>query len=474
MSSLFDTLTIARSGVLTQQDRLSVISNNIANVDTPGYHRQRAVLGTNPPNDPNLYTSRLYELGTGVRMLDVSRAYNDMRESVYLGQNSSAAMHQQVADALPDLQALLQSSEDGSLGTTLQNFWSAWQDVANNPDNLTMRNVLLEQAGTLTEQFNVLAQRFSDYRAAIADDSSGAITGVAVDTVNDINDLATRIQDLNIRIGNAAGSGTSVNDMLDRRDQLIRELSGKANITVTADKTISIDGQVLVSGDGVTLNTLEVSGANPIALTLGGVGVNVTGGTLGGWIQVANITDTLRTDLDGLANELISQINSIHTAGYDLDGNAGVEFFTGVGADGIQVNPALYNPVNPMLNEPRLIAAATTLHAPGEPNAGDGSNALAIADLSTTKLAALGNQTFNNYYTEMVSTLGAALSSETAFAEDGQAILDSLDNSIQGETGVNLDEEMIEMISAQRAYEAAARLVTTIDDMLDVLINRTG
>ena len=112
MSSLFDALTIARSGVLTQQDRLSVISNNIANVDTQGYHRQRAALGTNPPNDPNLYTSRPYELGTGVHMMNVTRAYNDMREGVYLGQNSSFALHTQLADSLSDLQALLQGDED--------------------------------------------------------------------------------------------------------------------------------------------------------------------------------------------------------------------------------------------------------------------------------------------------------------------------------------------------------------------------
>ena len=474
MSSLFDALTIARSGVLTQQDRLSVISNNIANVDTPGYHRQRAALGTNPSNDTNLYTSRPYELGTGVQMMNVTRAYNEMREGVYLGQNSSYALHTQLSDSLSDLQALLQDDESTSLGASLQNFWAAWQDVSNNPDNLTMRNVLLERAGTLAKRFNIAATRFDEYRAAIADNSGGAITGSVPDAVQTVNDLATRIQDLNARIARSSGLGSLANNLADRRDALIRELSGKISITLAADKTISIEGQVLVSGDGSIRNTLTIAGTDPIELTLDGATLHATGGSIGGWVQVANITDTLRSDLDSFANELAAQINDLHTTGFDLDGNLGMDFFTGSGADGIQVNPILYNPVNPLLNQPRRVAAASTLHGSGTPNAGDGSIALAIADLANNQIAALGNQTFNNYSTEWVTRLATSLQSEQDLAADGKAVVDSLDNAIQGETGVNLDEEMMEMISAQRAYQASAKLLTTINDMLDTLIHRTG
>jgi flagellar hook-associated protein 1 len=474
MSSLFDALTIARSGVLTQQDRLSVISNNIANVDTDGYHRQRADLGTNPPNDTNLYSTRAYELGTGVHMIDVTRAFDDMREGVYLGQNSSLAMHTQLADSLSDLQAMLQGDEGSSLGTCLNNFWAAWQDVANNADNLTMRNVLLERAGTLAERFNIVAERFDEYRAAIADNSGGALTGSVPDAVETVNDLATRIQDLNERIARASGSGSSVNDMADRRDALIRQLSGKISMTLAADKTISIDGQVLVSGDGSVCNTLTVTGTDPVELTLNGAIIHPSGGSIGGWVQVADIIDTLRTNLDSFANELVTQINTLHTTGYDLDGNQGEDFFTGSGAADIQVNSTLYNPANPLLNQPRLVAAALTRNGPGEPNTGDGSAALTIADLADDKIAALDNQTFNNYSTELVGTLAASIESEQATVDDGKAVVNALDNAIQSETGVSLDEEMMEMISAQRAYQAAARLLTTIDDMIQTLINQTG
>ena len=472
MASLNDSLTIGRSGVLTHQERLAIISHNIANVNTPGYHRQTAVLGTNPPNQPGLYSSRAYELGTGVRVLDVTRAYNEMREAVYLSQNSASAMHSQLASALPDLQALVNSNGDASLSTCLRDFWAAWQDVSNNPDSLTMRNVLLERAGTLTERFNIVSARLDEYRTAIARDAGGTPEGALPDAVAEVNSLATRIQNLNARIQVASGTGINANDLEDQRNLLIRELSGKVNITVAADKTITIDTRVLVSGDGVTRNDLTVTGTDPIELTLDGVVISVTGGEVAGWTQLAAITDSLGTGIDTMADELSTQINLLHTAGYDLNATLGVDFFTGAGAAGITVNSALYNPANPLLNQPRLIAAAATIYGPGMPNTGDGAMALAIADLSQVRLPALGDQTLADYFTGVVGTLAASINSEEDLTADGQAVLDTLNNAIQGETGVSLDEEMIDMLACQRAYQASARLVTTIDEMLDTLINQ--
>ena len=242
---------------------------------------------------------------------------------------------------------------------------------------------------------------------------------------------------------------------------------------MAADKTISIDGQILVSGDGSVRNTLAVTGTTPVELSLNGATIQATGGFLGGCVQTVNIIDTLQTKLDLFADELAAQVNTLHTTGYDLDGNVGVAFFTGSGALDIRVNSTLYNPTNPLLNQPRLIAAARTLHNTGEPNEGDGVIALSIADLASRKITALGNQTFNNYSTELVTALASSIESEENMVDDGKVVVDSLDNAIQGETGVSLDEEMIEMISAQRAYQASARMITTINEMLDTLINRT-
>ena len=477
MASLTDILTIARSGVLTHQERLAIISHNIANVDTEGYTRQKAVLGTNPPNQPTRYSTRNYDVGTGVRIEDVVRAYSGMKEGTLLTQLSDYNLHSQLANALPELEALIQGDGDASLATCLQEFWTAWQDVATNPDNIAMRNVLLEKSGALADQFNELATRLDNYRSGIVDGAGPDFSGIVPDMADEINTLASQIQSLNQKIAIATNQGVNSNDLMDQRDTLIRSLAEKTNISVAADKTITIDGQILVSGDGSIRNDLTVNSTNPITLSLDGVDVSITSGELGGWLQTTAIVDTLRTDLDAMANEVATQVNALHTTGYDLDGNLGVDFFTGTGADGIAVNTLLYDATNPLLNNPRLVAAAATVYdagPPAIPNTGDGAIALAIADLCDADLAALNDLTFNEYYTNLLSTLGTDINTEQALADNGESVINTLLNAIQSESGVSLDEEMIDMISAQRAFQASSRVVTTVDDMLDVVINRMG
>jgi flagellar hook-associated protein 1 FlgK len=479
MASLNDTLAIARSGVLTHQTRLAVIGHNIANVDTPGYHRQKVLLGTNPPLSSNQYDARRYDIGTGVRVLDIVRAYDDTKERMLLDQNSASELHSQLNSLLPDLEAMLQVDSDGGLAQQLQQFWAAWQDVATHPENLSMRNVLLERSGALADTFNNLSTNITDYRNNLADGAGTALdpfSGSVTTLVGEINDLATQIQNLNAQITRAERTGMERSDLLDRRDALVLELSGKVNITLEADQTIRIDGDVLVSGDGTTRNTLTQVATSPavtVSLDGGATTLAISGGTLGAAIQTAGITDTLIANLDTMAGRLITAVNTLHAAGYNLDGNTGVNFFTGTGAASIAVNPTLYNPINPLLNNPRGVAAAATLNSavPLIPNTGDGAQALAIADLGTTVQSVLANQTFGDFFTGLASALGSSIASEQALADDSAAVVDMLTNYVQSASGVNLDEEMVEMIAAQRAYEASAKVVVTVDEMMGTVID---
>jgi flagellar hook-associated protein 1 FlgK len=150
-----------------------------------------------------------------------------------------------------------------------------------------------------------------------------------------------------------------------------------------------------------------------------------------------------------------------------------VDFFTGTGADNIQVSSALYNSANPLLSHPELVAASTTLTpgTPPTPNVGDGTNALAIADLANSNLPDLSNQTFAGYFTNMTTDLGAQAQSATEVSDDNTTALNAYQTAIQGTDGVNLDEELLDMMSAQRAFEAASKVATTTDSMLNTLIN---
>jgi flagellar hook-associated protein 1 FlgK len=359
----------------------------------------------------------------------------------------------------------------------MNQFWGSWQDLANNADDLAFRQVVIEQAGTLTDQLNYMSTRLSSFRTNIADGGVGPnFSGALPRTVEDINDIAERIADLNQRILVSEGHNVNANDLKDTRDLLVRELSGLVDITVADDGTITIDGQLLVSADGATVNDLMIMDAdsNPIQLSLDGAAVNVNGGQLAGWIEAATYTEYMMDQIDTLAGTLISEVNAIHMSGYDLDGNDGLEFFTGTTAGDIAVNSLIHDPSNPALDNPRLIAAANTLHDMGPPripNVGDGANALEIADLSYAGLAALNDQTFTEFYASLVGDLGTTVANAEAMANDGVDVINMLKNAIQAESGVNLDEELIEMMQAQRAYQASARVITTVDELLQTVLN---
>ncbi|MDD2236149.1 MAG: flagellar hook-associated protein FlgK [Kiritimatiellae bacterium] len=477
MSSLSDITTVARSGVLAQQENLNVIAHNITNVNTKGYHRQSAVLTTNPANMPNISTTIPYSQGTGVTVSDVLREYDLLRERALLDERSGAAKDEFLANQLPDLESILLTDTENGLAQTLTQFWTAWQDVAAYPDNITMRNVALEKGAQLASVLNKAAGSLQNYRDGIASGISPNITGSVADEVNSLNTMTAELQNLNRKITLYENSRVSTADLEDRRDLLVADIAKQAEIAVDADYNISIDGQLLLSADGLTRNTLNITTADPLTFDVNGAAVNIEQGVIGGWNELTGYIESLGDNLDTLAAELITQVNALHTSGYDLDGNLGLDFFTGGTASDISVNAALYNAGNPLLNNPRLIAAAQTLYDPGGPNegpnTGDGAVALAIADLSGDALAALGNQSFNQYYTQLTTNLGTQIGTFESLAESGASTIAALENAIQSESGVSLDEELIHMITAQRAYQAASKLLSESNTMFDVLMSIT-
>ena len=477
MSSLADITTVARSGILAQQESLNVIAHNITNINTKGYHRQTAVLGTNPANMPNISTTIPYSQGTGVTVQDVMREYDLLRERARLDEQSETSQNEFLANQLPDLESIMLTDTENGLAKTLTQFWTAWQDVASYPDNITMRGVALEKGAQLASVLNKATSSLQSYRDAIATGTPPNVTGSVADEVDSVNTMTEELQNLNRKITLYQDTRVSTSDMEDRRDLLVNELAKLADVKVDSDYNITLDGQTLVSSDGLTRNPLAITSSDPLTFDVAGVPVAIDGGIIGGWSTMADYTESLTGNLDTLAAELISQVNTLHTSGYDLDGNPGQDFFTGSTAGDIAVNPALYNVGNPLLNNPRLIAAAGSLYDPGGPNegpnTGDGSVALAIADLSGAALAGLGDQSFNEYYTQLGTNLGTQIQTYEALAEDGAAVISSLESAIQSESGVNLDEELISMITAQRAYQAASNLLSQTNTMFDVLMSIT-
>jgi flagellar hook-associated protein 1 FlgK len=479
-------MVIARSAILAHQDRLAVISHNIANVNTPGYHRQRALLETNPPIQSTMLETRRYDVGTGVRVADVVRVYDRMKEMLLLDEQSSAASHGASRDALQVLESIVGGAGEAALGTQMDRFWSAWQDLANHSDDLAYRGVLVERAVAMTDSLREARGRIANFRNELAGgDAVSGFTGLLATDVDAVNSIAANIQSVNQRLSltlSMFGSG----DLRDQRDQLISELGKQIDIAVDTAGNVTVDGQLLVSADGLTLNALSITDVSAgVQLELDGAAVTATGGRIGAWTAVLGIADSAAQGLDVFAAELIAQVNAVHNSdlsttgdAYDLDGNRStIDFFTGTSATDIAINTAICDPADPLDRHPERIAAAATRFSAGPPpvpNAGDGAKALEIADLASVRRATLANQTFGGFLAAQAAAVGAQLQEETALAGDGDLIVQMLTDAVQGESGVNLDEEMVEMLTAQRAYESAARLFSTLDELMNTIINGLG
>lgn len=453
-----------------------MVSDNIANVHTPGYHRKRVALATNPAIDPTMTEIRKYDRGAGVTVAGVIRSFNAMKEGLLLEQTGYAGYYEAQAQGLGQLEALLAPDADAaSLADSMHKFWNAWQDVAVHPDTLAFRSVLIEQGAALADQFRTLDNRLDNFRSQIVAGAAAPYAGLMPGEVERINTMLTQLEDLNYRISYSL-SHFQPNNLLDKRTELLRELSEALDIVVDADYNVTLDGQTLVSGDGSVRNELvltDIAAATEPAVRfeVDGVAVAVNGGRLGGWANVVDTADSLRAMLDTLAREMMNAVNAVHNGpdAYDLDGNPSVlDFFAGTGAADMTVHPLLRDASNPINNNPRAIAAADA------PSPGNGAKALEIAGLAHVRLAGLNELTFLEYFTGAMGSLGARVENAGQMAQDSAAVVGMLRDAIQAETGVNLDEELIELVSAQRAYQAAVRLFTMIDDMLETLIFRMG
>lgn len=472
--------TIARSAILSHQHRMSVTANNIANIDTPGYTRRITQLATTPETPPSIQDVREYSKGTGVMVADIVRAQSGLIRNLLCTQAGDTAGHQTRADALGHLEALIGSN---GLEDSLNAFWNAWADVANQADNVAARNVVIQRGVDLASHLNSLNGHLVRFEGQVLAGVPGSYTGQLAVTVNRFNELTAQLQDLNTRITYSL-SGNPAMALMDRRDQLMLELCEMANITIGPDYSVSLDGQLLVSANGAERHELEISAAGPpVAFEVDGNAVQITSGRISGWADVYDIAGGMRDRLDMLAAELMDAINDIYNSDRNLDGDTfdlrgervDWDFFVGTDAASIAVNTILYDPADPLNNDPWSLGAAATRYddgPPPSPNVSDGARALQIAALASSPQAALNGQTLGGFHTTGLSLLGGMVASERRLADDGAAIIGSLKDALQAEVGVNMDEELMDMLMAQRAFQAASRLLQAIDELMVTIIQR--
>jgi len=443
--STFMGLETTLRGILAQQLAINVTGHNISNANTVGYSRQSAVLSpTDPYSEPGVSRPpQAGQLGTGVDVASYNRIRDGFLDIQYRAQAMKQGLSTATQDGLSQVQDALAEPSDHGLNALLQKYWSSWQDVSNSPENMATRQSLAQNAAGLADGFNALASQLSTIQSQTGQN--------VLSTVDQVNSIGGQIAQLNDAIMKDTVTGDHPNDLLDKRDLLIDQLSQLGNVTVTA----TTYGQVDISIGGASL----VSGATAATLAESNM-TSLTSGKLAGLITLRDTTiPGYQSQLDTLASTLITATNTQHAAGFDLNGTAGGAFFTGTSASTIAINPLL-------ISNPALIAAS------GNGKVGNADNALALANIRNQAL--IGASTIDTAYSQLVTQIGSDTQQAQRDSDTANLLTGSIDDRRQSVSGVSLDEEMTNLVKFQRGYQASARAMSAMDEMIDQLISRTG
>lgn len=460
MPGLFQTLEVGKRALMGSQVTLQTIGHNIANVNTPGYSRQRVDLLSTPPE-----VTSIGSIGTGISVGDINHIRDLFLGDQYRQENKSLGQWSYKEKILSQLEGLVGEPNDNSLSDLLNGFWDAWSDLSTDPTSTSNRVALIEKARLLTNGFNQLADQLNNLRDSV-DQELDQYTG-------EINRLASQIASLNQQIKIQELGGKHANDLRDTRDQLIDNLSSLIDVNSREEANgmavVSIGAMAIVDGTKtIPIGTKVVNdgGVMKHDLVWQGTDIGITNlkGEVKGLLEVREeIIPGYLKQLDDLSASLVKEVNAVHQTGYGLDGSTGTNFF-----DTKYVNAANLKINDEIVNSPGKIAAS----ASGE--VGDNTLALDISDMRNTRLMLDGTASFNEYYNAMVGSLGSDSRQAQSLTQNYKLVTTQLTNAKESVQGVSLDEEMTNMVKYQHAYDAAARVVTAMDQALDTVITGMG
>jgi len=444
----------ALSGMNAHKRILDVTAHNVANVNTPGYHRQRVTLEPAGVTSVSAVFAGRSQGAGGVNVASVDRVLDELAESRLLRETAMQAHTSLTSTTLDRIEQAFPEPSDIGIAAQLDDFWAGWSDLSTRPDDLSSRTQLLERSQTVIDAL----RRASVDLDGLEESSKQAVVQLATD----INDIAGRIAELNRTI---VGSATSANDLLDQRDLLVTklaELSGAISRPADGGQIdVYIGGRIIVSG-GITQSVDGTGGQ----LTWVNDPAPVTAPASKAAALAETINDTVpryRIALDAVAESLVTSVNTLHLTGYDLTGATGRNFFDPAG-----VTAATISLSADVAGQPEHIAAGEPDPGPVAPGRFDGERARAMAALAGAPAGP------DARYRSMVSTLGVEVRTAVRRDEIQGQLVQAAANRADSVGGVSIDEEMANMMAAQRGFEAAARVLTAIDELMGVLIQRTG
>ncbi len=454
----FGSLNIAYTGLNAHQQRINVIGENITNVNTPGYHKQRVELSPIHNSASGLIVGE-FRSGGGVEVTDIARVRDKTLSDHARAQGGRASLASEAADIVHAIEDLIGGLNDGGLHDQMTDLFNSFDDLAASPDDPALRRVVLQQAEILGQGFTRTAGDLDDLRSRVEEE--------IFDTVRSINSLASQIASADAEILGANTIDADPNTLTDQRDAMINELASLAAVTIVEQAdgqvTIALDGQLLVS-NGRSSEISVVYDADPTLTPLGYADIKIVNdrgreltanaGTLAAQLAATQtVIPDGRRELDTVAEAMVDQVNAIHRAGEGLDGSTGNNLLE-IGPNSGQVRISADVAGLPDRVATRALGAGVL----------DNTNVRELAQLADDPAGPL------NDFVAMVGALAAQVAAADGQSNAAGVAKSQADTMALAAGGVSLDEELTELITAQRSYEASARIMTAIDEMLRTLM----
>lgn len=421
MSGLLSTLNTAKSGMNVSQVAIQTTSHNISNINTPGYSRQRVNQSASSPYSMPGKNSNFGagQIGTGAQIDDVTRIRNSFYDYQYRSESHQYGNTSVKYEYFKNIEGIFNEPSDTAISSSLNSFFNSWSELSKDPQSSGVKSVVIENGKYLSNSINSAFKRLESLEEGL-DKQSEYI-------MDEVNSMLSQLDKLEKNIKIIQGSGKSPNDFLDQRDQLLDNLSFKLNIN---DKDVKATLKKAYDANGkVTLDDLTKSGVK-------------ISGELEGTLSMKQEINKYKDVLKQLANTITSNVNDA----------AGQEIFKAKDGELISINPE-------MLQEPEKINVTADI-------------ALKVYELKSEKVNINGkDMTINTFYNSMIQDLGQSSAAVIRDESNQSKLLENIDSSRSSVSGVSLDEEMISLVQLQHTYSANAKVMSTIDSLLDVVVN---
>lgn len=421
MSGLLSTLNTAKSGMNVSQVAIQTTSHNISNINTPGYSRQRVNQSASSPYSMPGKNSNFGagQIGTGAQIDNVTRIRNSFYDYQYRSESHQYGSTSVKYEYFKNIEGIFNEPSDTAISSSLNSFFNSWSELSKDPQSSGVKSVVIENGKYLSNSINSAFKRLESLEEGL-DKQSEYI-------MDEVNSMLSQLDKLEKNIKIIQGSGKSPNDFLDQRDQLLDNLSFKLNIN---DKDVKATLKKAYDANGkVTLDDLTKSGVK-------------ISGELEGTLSMKEEINKYKDGLKQLANTITSNVNKA----------AGQEIFKAKDGELISINPE-------MLQEPEKINVTADI-------------ALKVYELKSEKVNINGkDMTINTFYNSMIQDLGQSSAAVIRDESNQSKLLENIDSSRSSVSGVSLDEEMISLVQLQHTYSANAKVMSTIDSLLDVVVN---